>query len=109
MLKRCQILLDGWQVDYLKDLAGKIDFSFSELVRMFVSEAVLCQLCLMSPEKATGLNLNDLMEMKKKILSETVKEEEKHKIISKLYFEARKAAELQMGDNPPGKGRKKTG
>ncbi|NQU73180.1 MAG: hypothetical protein HQ547_00520 [Candidatus Omnitrophica bacterium] len=97
MLKRTQVLLEDWQVDYIKRSAEKFDFSFSEVVRILVSEAALSILFSMEPKKKVGITPKKLIAMKKRVLDRNTSSEERHKIISDVYFEARKATEHNIG------------
>jgi len=97
MLKRTQVLLEDWQVDYIKRSADKFDFSFSEVVRILVSEAALSILFSMAPNKKVGITPKKLTAMKKRVLNRNTSSEERHKVISDVYFEARKATEHDIG------------
>ena len=103
MLKRCQILLDEWQVEHLKRSVEALDFSFSEVVRIFVSEAILSILFSIEPDKKIGITLDELTALKKKVLDPETTQEERHQLISKVYFEARKASEHSVGWIEPNK------
>jgi hypothetical protein len=96
MLKRCQILLENWQVEYIKLVCQKYDQSFSEVVRIIICDGLLCLLPLISPEYKSGIDLKLLAKMTKEAGDPTISEEEKHKLISRLYFETRKLTEHRM-------------
>ena len=95
MLKRYQVLLNGWLGDHLKAIAEKHDLSFSEVIRL--------GLCLMAGEcisktypqykfpdlKAKLHEFNRERDKKSK-----VNPEEFHRFLSKVYFETRKAIEF---------------
>ena len=106
MLKRCQVLLSDWQVDFIKKSAEKYDFSFSEVIRILVSEASLNILHSLYPGKKIGIDSKELTKLKKAVNDPSVNSEEVHKMISKLYFEARKAVDyMQEEDQKRGKAR----
>jgi len=96
MLKRVQVLLEDWQVDFIRNSAKKFDFSFSETVRVLVSEAILSILFSLEPKKKIGIDANDLLKMKKIILNPDTTMKKRHEILSKIYFEARKATEHKI-------------
>ena len=96
MLKRYQVLLDDWQEEYIRRSAARFDFSFSQVVRILISEGILSILFSLEPKKKIGITARELTQMKKKILNHRTSAEERHQIISKIYFEARKAAEYKI-------------
>ncbi|MFC1599211.1 hypothetical protein ACFL2W_00315 [Candidatus Omnitrophota bacterium] len=96
MYKRFQILLSDWQERYLRDAMELNDLSFSEMVRIILSEGILHTACLLYPRYKAGVNKNDLAKWIKKGANPTTTSEEKHRLIAKLYFEARKAAEYRL-------------
>jgi hypothetical protein len=95
MLKRYQVLLASWQADYLKYLAEKYDVSFSEAIRAAVSLAIMCTIPKVYPEYKPSKPADKLSEVTKKGAGGP-DEVEVHKLLSNLYFEARKAAEYSL-------------
>ena len=96
MLKRVQVLLDDWQEEYIKDAAERYDVSFSEAVRIFLSEGFLYIIPLLHPEYKSGITGKELALMTKKSGNPKTSEEERYNLVSKLYFEARKAVEYRL-------------
>jgi len=96
MLKRCQVLLTDWQEEYIRNGAQRYDQSFSEVLRIFLSEGFLHLIPLLHPEYKPGIAGRQLAEMTRKAGNPNTSIEERHKLISKLYFEARKAVEYRM-------------
>ena len=96
MYKRFQILLSDWQERYLRDAMDLNDLSFSEMVRIILSEGILHTASLLYPEYKAGVNKKDLADWIKKGASPDTNSEEKHRLIAKLYFEARKASEYRL-------------
>ena len=96
MLKRCQVLLTDWQEEYLKNTAEIYDQSFSEVLRIVLSEGFLYIIPLLHCEYKPGITGKDLAEMTRKARNNDMKLEERHKLISKIYFEARKAVEYRL-------------
>jgi len=96
MLKRYQVLLENWQEDYIRYSADKLDLSFSEVVRILLSEAILSLRFSLGPEIEAGISQKELTEIKRRILNPKIETDEKHKLISEVYFEARKASESRI-------------
>jgi len=96
MYKRFQILLSDWQEKYLRDAMEVNDLSFSEMVRIILSEGILHTACLLYPEYKAGVAKKDLAEWIKRGADPATSSEEKHRLIARLYFEARKAAEYRL-------------
>ena len=96
MLKRYQVLLNDWLADYIKLLSEKYDASFSEVIRLSLCMEYAYTISLRYPEYTTKLNHKRVInEMNELIKSERFLEEN-HKIISRTYFEARKAIEFAL-------------
>ena len=96
MLKRYQVLLNDWLADYIKFLCEKYDASFSEVIRLSLCMEYAYTITLSHPEYKTKLNHKKVVhEMDDLIKSERFLEEN-HKIISRTYFEARKAIEFAL-------------
>lgn len=96
MLKRQQVLLEDWLVDYIKHLSALYDLSFSEIIRIS-----LCLECLditshLYPQFKLPMSKGEIIKIIKKAVKGAKGSEESHKFISTLYFEARKAAECRM-------------
>jgi len=93
MLKRSQLLIEGWQMDQMREEAEMLDLSISEINRV--------RICVFKIYfyHASGGGLKQIITMK--ALSKFVNDlyfkeltkEEKSKILSKIYFEARKVVE----------------
>jgi hypothetical protein len=92
MLKRFQVLLEDWQAEYLRILMDLYDLSFSEANRFLFSLGALQGINLVLPEYDIKID----KEVVKKFISEKATQEERHKILSKLYFETRKAVEYRV-------------
>ena len=103
MLKRCQVLFEDWQMEYLNVMAGSLDISFSEAVRMSMSLGFLCGISTIHPEFKPGIEKKII----EKAVNKELAEEEIHKLLSKLYFESRKAVEYRMSKASGKKGKAK--
>ena len=96
MLKRFQVLLPDWLEDYVRYLTSKYDLSFSEVIRAEVCCAILTSVASLFPGYKPGLTVDDIFQkIKDDKLYESTREDI-HRLLSSLYFEARKAAEFRL-------------
>lgn len=96
MLKRYQVLLTEWQGEYLKDISERYDQSFSEIIRVLISQSFLHLIPLLEPGYKSPITEKELLRMTKKVADPNTSDAEKHSLVSKLYFEARKAVEYRQ-------------
>ena len=97
MLKRYQVLLNDWIADYVKFIAEQYDWSFSEALRLIVSVEIIGWVSEMYPKNRSKLTEKELVARNKIWLKKPkTLEEEFHKAISTIYFEARKAVEFYI-------------
>ena len=89
MLKRFQVLLEDWQAEHMKQIAETYDLSFSEVVRMVLSLGITSVNKSIDPKFSTTVDGSKI----KEFLSPKATEDKRHQMLSKLYFEARKASE----------------
>lgn len=107
MLSRQQILLLGWQVDYAKFLSDSYDVSFSEAVRILNSIAIIAVINGLYPDKyKPKLTLKRIINHISQQQQGKMDLEDFHKMISDLYFEARKAVEFRFENKKELKKRK---
>ncbi len=99
MLKRYQILLNSWQAEHYKRVSTKYDVSFSEMVRLALCIDMLKTARINYPDHTIDLNEKELNKIiAAKELEGKIGAERFHSFISKVYFEARKVAELSAED-----------
>lgn len=96
MLKRYQVMLPDWLEDYIKHSVEKYDMSFSEVIRGELCFAILTNIPSDYPEYKPEVTHKDISAMARKYGKGKIRREEMHKIMSKIYFEARKAAEYRL-------------
>ncbi|NIO19800.1 MAG: hypothetical protein GTN76_03430 [Candidatus Aenigmarchaeota archaeon] len=96
MLKRYQVLLPDWLDDYIKFLVDKYDLSFSEVIRMELCIAILNMVPHLFPELKPDMSGKDISNYVKQNLEAELEQEEIHRLMSKVYFEARKAVEYRL-------------
>ena len=96
MLKRYQVLLPDWLEDYIKHAVEKYDMSFSEVIRGELCFAILMIVPHDYPEYKPGITAKEISDMSQKYSKGKMDKETALKIISKIFFEARKAAEYRL-------------
>ena len=101
MLKRQQILINNWLIDHLQEVAKKYDISYSELVRVMLCCNVIKNTRKLFPDEDIADMEKEYAELiEKKNDPDTYEPEDLHNFISKVYFEARKAAEIWNKNAP---------
>ncbi len=95
MLKRYQVLLPDWMEDNIKYYIDKYGLSFSEGVRAELCSAIIATVQLQFPEYKPGITLEEIIDRLKEMRNRKIKKEEIKQILSKIYFEARKASEYR--------------
>jgi hypothetical protein len=98
MLKRYQVLLPAWLEDYIKYLADRYDLSFSEVIRVEVCIAIISTISTLFPEHKLGITPKEIFEKIKEDAHEGMERNEEHRILSKIYFETRKAIEYRFNE-----------
>ena len=96
MLKRHQILLEDWQVEFIKDVAERYGHSFSGVTRGLLSAAFLQIVPLLDPDYQPAMTDKELLKLIKKMSDPRTTESVKQSLVSKLYFDARKAVEHRI-------------
>ena len=94
MLKRYQVMLEDWQQEYVENLAETYDLAISEVIRLEVCAAIISSVSALYPDYKPGFDMGEIV---KEAVSygESASSEDFHKLVSKIYFEARKAAEYR--------------
>ena len=95
MYKRFQVLLTDWQAEYAKFIAERYDLSFSEAIRAVFSVGSLRLISAVQPEYTAQISKKHLSDITKKAIDPS-RDAEKHRFLSKLYFETRKAIEHRL-------------
>ncbi len=96
MLKKYQVLIPDWLEDYIKYLAERYDLTFSEIIRAEICYAVLSHVTHFYPDFKPTITPNEILGMLRSSPGEDLEKEEMHKVLSKIYFEARKAIEHRL-------------
>jgi len=96
MLKRYQVLLPDWLEEYTMHLADRYNLSFSEIIRIQICFSTLSAVSSFYPEYKPGTTIREISKFAKENIESNLGREELNKLISKLYFETRKAAEYRL-------------
>ena len=96
MLKRYQVLLNDWLADYIKVLTEEYDASFSEVIRLSLCMEYAYTISLRYPKFKTKLSHKKTIDELNELKRTKRFEEERHKVMSRAYFEARKAVEFAL-------------
>ncbi len=96
MLKRYQVLLPDWMEDNIQRFVKKYKLSISEAIRAEISIAILATVPKQYPEYKPGITLEELIDMIKKMEKEKITRKEVRRLLSKVYFESRKAVEYRF-------------
>lgn len=96
MLKRYQVLLPDWLEDHIKYYVDKYGLSFSEGIRAELCSSILATVPKQFPEYKPGITSEEVIDIIKKMQKKKIKKEEALRLLSKVYFEARKASEYRI-------------
>ena len=99
MLKRYQVLLPDWMEEYIKLVAGKYDLNTSSAIRVHLCLAIIFVIRSLHPGYKPNLSSKELRELSKKASNNNLDEEEVHRVLSRVLFEARKAVEYRLAKN----------
>ena len=96
VLKKYQVLIPEWLEEYIKFLEEKYDLSFSEIIRAEVCFSILNTVNHFFPDYKSSLKPQEILEMMKDKFRNDLEREEIYRILSKIYFETRKAVEHRL-------------
>ena len=96
MKKKYQVLIPDWLEDYIKYLAERYGMNFSEIIRAEICYAILCHVTHFYPDFKPSINPNEILGWLKNPSKEDLGKKEMHQVLSKIYFEARKAVEHRL-------------
>ena len=96
MLKRYQVLLPDWLEEYIKFLVDQYDTSFSEAIRIELCIAVLCMVPRLFSEYKSGTDIDEIVKCVNQNYEKEIDQDERHRNLSKIYFEARKAIDYRL-------------
>jgi hypothetical protein len=94
--KRYQVLIPDWLEEYIKWGVKKYGLSFSELIRLEICQAVIAYISQRYPEYKSGFTMKDFLKGVSQFEKGKMDPENLDRVISKIYFEARKAIEYRF-------------
>jgi hypothetical protein len=94
--KRYQVLIPEWLEDYIKLGVKILGVSFSELLRLEICLSVISTMEALYPAYKTTFSVQEVFQAAQRYTKGEVNKEEMDKLISKIYFEARKAIEFRL-------------
>ncbi len=98
MLKRYQVMLPEWLADYADFSADEYDLSFSEIIRTSYCFTIIVVVTNLFPEYKPGITFEEIFNSVTKLQQEKARRDELHRLLSKIYFEARKAVEYRFAN-----------
>lgn len=96
MYKRYQVLLPDWLEDYVKLISSRYKLSFSEIIRLELCFSMLVTVMEFYPEYKPNITRADIFQEVREFSEGKIDKEEFSRLISKIYFETRKAVEHMM-------------
>lgn len=93
MLKRYQVLLNDWLADFIKSQAERYDVSFSEVIRLMLCGQIENLINAGYPKYKFGIPMKAIVKELRRGEQNNQLMETHHKLMSKIYFETRKAIE----------------
>ncbi len=95
-MKRYQVLLPDWLEENIKYYVEKYGLSFSEGLRAEICYAILASVPKQFPEYKPGISLDELHGVMQEISEKELSKEQIRRLLSRVYFEARKAVEYRL-------------
>ena len=99
MQKRYQVLLPDWLEVYIKYLVDQHNFSFSEIIRLLICISSLLAITRFHPEYKPNISFEEIFNPSRKGDPKDMNREELNKLMSKIYFETRKAIDFQIAQS----------
>ncbi len=96
MNKRIQVVVPYWLDDYINFLIEKYDLNTSELIRIYLCVGIITLTESLYPDFKSDVNFSDFRREFQSRPMEDVERERLFKAMSKIYFEAIKAAEFRL-------------
>jgi len=94
--KRIQAVLPDWLEEYINFIADKYDISVSEAIRTQICLAIISLVTEVYPDYESEFKAKDIYGSVAQFNSDKIDREQFLKLLSKTYFEARKAVEFRL-------------
>lgn len=97
MSKKFQVVLPDWMEDYLQTMCKEYDLTISEALRLEISLGFICFVSHYFPEyEGPGMRDLGIPIAKDAPPNAEIDREKMHKVLSRIYFEARKAVDFHL-------------
>jgi hypothetical protein len=109
MNKKIQVVIPFWLDEFIDSLTERADLNVSEFVRLHMCAGIISITESLYPEYKPGFSLSDF---RGELGAGAVDEEDRERLsraISKIYFEARKAAEFRLEKEKKGESNRGSG
>ena len=100
MRRREQVLLTNWLSEWFHYCAKKYDMSYSELIRITLCLQIRDWIKRQYPKYKFNFSQNQLTKELNRLVKGEGSESKVHEYLSTLYFEARKAIDFLMAQEP---------
>lgn len=94
--KKIQVMVPLWMDDYFKKLSDHLELNTSEMIRLYLCIAVIASVTHLFPEYKPGITLKEIFKKTKALADLDDEREEMYRILSEIYFEARKAGNFRI-------------
>ena len=98
MYKRYQVLLPDWLEEYVKQVSTRYGLSFSEIIRLELCFSMLATVMEFFPDYKPNITRKEIFNQVRQFAEGKINKEEFSRVVSKIYFETRKAVEHMMGE-----------
>lgn len=96
MLKRYQVLLPDWLEHYIKHVVDIYDLSFSEIIRLQICISTLFSIKKLYPDFESSIEFDEIFKADIENPAGNLERDKMFKLISKIYFETRKAIDYRF-------------
>ncbi len=93
---RYNVLLSDWMDEYFQFLTKKYDMNMSSVIRTYLCMGILNHVERLYPEFESEIQSKAYAQFGKKTTQDKLTGEETYKLLSRVLFEARKAAEFRL-------------
>ncbi|MBD3415245.1 MAG: hypothetical protein GF421_12555 [Candidatus Aminicenantes bacterium] len=96
MSKKFQVVLPDWLANYIEKTADIYSINLSEVIRLQICIEIITAVSKYYPDYEPGMDMEALYKNGIEYSHDDSGREHMFKMISKIYFEARKAVEYRM-------------
>lgn len=88
--------MPDWLEEFVNFLSEKYDINTSEAIRLEMCMGIICTVNHLNPDSKLGITPEDIQEEIIKDMKSVTDRDKFLKLLSKIYFEARKGVEIRM-------------